>query len=73
MALWIIWIRPLNGTRLVWKLLYYPLLLYVKLVYNYSFAAAPDIKGSYIVLPNHAHSWDHFFVCFSLRCGICIF
>jgi 1-acyl-sn-glycerol-3-phosphate acyltransferase len=59
--------KALKRHRLVWKLLYYPLLLYVKLVYNYSFAAAPDIKGSYIVLPNHAHSWDHFFVCFSFK------
>jgi 1-acyl-sn-glycerol-3-phosphate acyltransferase len=59
--------RALKRHRLVWRLLYYPLLLLAKLLYNYSFIEAPHIEGSYIVLPNHAHSWDHYFVSFSFK------
>ena len=59
--------KALKRHRLVWRFLFYPILLLAKLFYNYSCLEAPDIKGSYIVLPNHAHSWDHYFVSFSFK------
>ncbi len=57
--------KALKRHRLVWRLMYYPLLLLARLLYNYSFSKAPGIKGPYIVLPNHTTGWDHYFVSFS--------
>ncbi len=57
--------KALRRHRLVWRLLYYPLLVLAKLLYNYEFVKAPAIEGPYVVLPNHTTGWDHYFVSLS--------
>jgi hypothetical protein len=65
--------RALKRHRLVWRLLYYPLLLLAKLLYNYSFIEAPHIEGSYIVLPIMPTAGTIILSASALKCATCIF
>ncbi len=42
----------------IWKLLRYPVFLFLKIRFNYSFEAAPKISGPFLLISNHVTNLD---------------
>ena len=44
--------------RFIWRLVRWPVILLLKLKFNYTMETAPDVPRPYIVLSNHNTDWD---------------
>ena len=42
----------------IWKLLRFPICLFLKIRFNYSYEAAPDIQGPFLLIANHVTDLD---------------